>query len=89
MIEEPSLEEYVHYQNVRAIKLDHRNNTFVPPRGLVLTVECDKGIIRIRTATGLGGITDHSLPEGISFKCNVIEKKKTKTLFEYIVSLFS
>mgnify|MGYP003597009474 CR=1 FL=1 len=84
-----SLEEYILYLNEQALKLDHRNNIFVPPRGLVITVQCDKGITRLGIATGLGGIVEHTLPEGISFECLAIKKKKTKTLFEYIASLFS
>lgn len=89
MSSSPSLEDYIAYLNNRALKLDHRNNTCVLPRGLVLTVQCDKGITRLGVATGLGGIMEHTLPKGIVFKCSVINKKKTRSFFQSVKSLFS
>ena len=90
MIFTPSLQQYIGALNERALQLDIRNHEFIPPHGMVLTVQCDKKVVRIGVATGLGGIVEHVLPAGVTFNCYAVKKKKPRGLFDRItIRLFS
>jgi hypothetical protein len=86
-MEKPTLEEYVYSLNKKALELNLRNNSFVPPKGMVITARCDKGITRLGIATGLGGVIEHEPPPDLIFVCKTIRKTRDKSILEYITSV--
>jgi hypothetical protein len=68
---------YINNLNEKAAKADLRNYPFVPPKGTVLTVACDKDHhASIGVANGKGGIVHHQLPVGVYFTCRRIDDPK-------------